>query len=261
MKQFIPITLALMLAGVSCNISSPNTIRGSENIVTKSYVVNDFEQVELNTIGDIRIEQGNSPSLTIETDDNILPLLDVKVEGGNLILGVISDANIKPTKGIIYHIVVKTLSALTTNSSGDLYAGHIKGSSLEIFVNGSGSVSLQDVEVKDFLITSKGSGNVRADTIDADSIHTVLLASGNVQLAGTAIEHFVESNGSGDVRADDLKTSNTGIDLQASGDVIVWVLDLLNVTLLGSGHIEYYGAPRITQKPAGSETLLSLGDR
>ena len=261
MKQLISITLALTLVSVSCNISFPNTTRGSGNIVTKSYEVNDFDQVELNTIGEVRIEQGNSPSLTIETDDNILPLLEVKVEGGNLTLGVKNDANIKPSKEIIFHIVVKTLSALTTNSSGDFYAGHIEGSTLEIFVNGSGSVSLKDVNVKDILITSNGSGNVRVDTIDADSIRTALLASGNVQLAGVAISHNVESNGSGDVIADDLKTSDTRINLQASGDVAVWVLDTLDVTLFGSGRVEYYGAPRVTQKPAGSEALLSLGDK
>ena len=261
MKRLISITLALMLVSVSCNISLPSMIRGSGNIVSKSYEVNDFDQVELNTIGEVRIEQGNSPNLIIETDDNILPLLEVKVEGSNLTLGVKNDENVKPSQGIIYHIVVQTLSALTTNSSGDLYAGHIEGGSLEIFLNGSGSVSLKDVTVKDFLITSNGSGNVRVDTMDADSIRTVLLASGNVQLAGVAISHIVESNGSGDVRADSLKTSNTGINLQAGGNAVVWVLDSLDVTLIGSGRIEYYGAPRVTQKLAGSGTLLSLGDK
>ena len=52
MKRLIFITLALLSASLACNISLPNTISGSGNIVTASYEVDDSNQVELNTIGE-----------------------------------------------------------------------------------------------------------------------------------------------------------------------------------------------------------------
>lgn len=73
MKRFTVILLAISLAIVACNISFPSGVQGSGNIVTQFIDVGGFDQVELTTIGNVYIEQGDTESLTIETDDNILP--------------------------------------------------------------------------------------------------------------------------------------------------------------------------------------------
>jgi predicted small secreted protein len=73
MKRLTVILLAISLAIVACNISLPSGVQGSGNIVTQSIDVGGFDQVGLTTIGNVYIEQGDTESLTIETDDNILP--------------------------------------------------------------------------------------------------------------------------------------------------------------------------------------------
>ena len=87
-------------------------MRGSGNIVTQSFDVSGFDQIELNTIGDVHIEQGDSESLTIETDDNILPLLEVQVKDGKLILRAQDGADFAPSNTITFRVTVRELLAV-----------------------------------------------------------------------------------------------------------------------------------------------------
>ncbi len=260
MKQYSLALVAILIASLACNVGTPNTVQGSGNIITQTFDVSGIDQVELSTVGEVHIEQGDTESVTVETDDNIMPLLIVKVEGSKLALSSKENKNIEPS-AITFNVTVKELSNVIANSSGDIFTGPIKGNSLDVLVNASGDVNLESVEVKDFSVTSGGSGNVTVDKVDADSVHTDARASGNIQIAGTATSHKVEVGGSGDVLAGDLQTSATEIVVQASGDVTVWVVDTLDVSISGSGNVKYYGSPAVTENTTGSGALTALGEK
>ncbi|MEM5775210.1 MAG: hypothetical protein AAGU05_09440, partial [Anaerolineaceae bacterium] len=49
--------------------------------------VSSFDAVLLSSIGDLTISQGDTESLTVEAEDNILPVLTQQVHGGQLGLG------------------------------------------------------------------------------------------------------------------------------------------------------------------------------
>jgi hypothetical protein len=260
MKRYSFALLTILLAGVACNIGIPNVVRGSGNTITQSFDVSGFDQVEFSTVGEVHIKQGDTESVTVETDDNIMPLLVVKVEGSKLILNSKENKNIEP-RALTFTVTVKELSRVIANSSGDIFAGPIKGDSLDLLVNASGNVNLEGVEVKDFSVTSSGSGNVTVDSIDVESVHSEARASGAIQISGTATSHTVEVGGSGDVDAGDLKASTAEVTVNASGDVTVWVSDTLDVSINGSGNVKYYGDPTVTQDISASGNLTSLGEK
>ena len=56
MKQFTFALLAIFLASAACNLGIPNSVHGSGNIVTQSFDVGGFDQIELRTIGEVYIE-------------------------------------------------------------------------------------------------------------------------------------------------------------------------------------------------------------
>lgn len=260
MKRYGFALLTILLAGVACNIGIPNLVRGSGNKITQTFDVSGFDQVELSTVGEVHIEQGDAESVTVETDDNIMPLLVVKVEGRKLILSSKENKNIDPSV-LTFNVAVKELSHVIANNSGDIFAGPIKGDSLDILVNASGNVNLESVEEKDFSVTSSGSGNVKVDSLNSENVHTVASASGRVEIAGTATSHTVEVSGSGDVDAGDLQTSTAEVTDKASGDVTIWVSDTLDVSINGSGNVKYYGDPKVTQDVSGSGNVTSLGEK
>jgi hypothetical protein len=261
MKRFTVILLAISLAIVACNISFPSGVQGSGNIVTQFIDVGVFDHVGLTTIGNVYIEQGDTESLTIETDDNILPYLEAKVINDKLTLSSNDNVNLAPSTAITYHVTVKNLKTVITDSSGDFFVGPYTGDQLDIFVLASGNMNLTDTKVKNLSISSNGSGIVKVENMAAEKIQVKSQASGNVEVTGTTTSLQLEASGSGDVLAGDLRSSRAEIALQASGDITLWAVDTLNVTINGSGHVEYYGTPKLTQRVNTSGALRSLGEK
>ena len=80
--------------------------------MTQAVDVSNFDSVSLEGSGEVYIEQGQTESLTIEADDNILPLLETKVEEMNLSWTTKPNLNIDPSQAIVYRITVKDLAAI-----------------------------------------------------------------------------------------------------------------------------------------------------
>lgn len=261
MKRLTLAILALLLASAACNVGFPSAVRGSGNIVTQSFGVSGFDQVELDTIGKVHIEQGDSESLTIETDDNILSLLEVQVEDGKLILRAQDGVNLAMGTVITFRVTVRELSAVTANSSGDFFVEPIAGKSLAVHVNASGDVNLEGVQVEKFLITSAGSGDVTVDSLEADDVQLKLSADGSATLSGETPSLNAEVNGSGSLHAEALQASDAGVALRASGNATVWAVDSLDITLSGSGDLSYYGNPKLRTNLSGSGDITTLGEK
>jgi hypothetical protein len=259
MKRSILMITVLALAALAC-ISSPfNLVRGSGNVVTETYDVSGFDQVELETIGTLYIEQGDVDSLTVETDDNILPLLIVESGNGMLSLSDQASGQLLPTAGIIFRVTVRDLSLVAANSSGNIFVGPIEADRLEVQLNASGRVEMDAVTADEFSISSTGSGDMRVDQVTADTIETKMNASGSVELAGETDSHKVDIRGSGSLHAADLQTSETVVEINASGSATVHATEKLDVSISGSGDVSYYGDPALTQSINASGNLRSLG--
>src|SRR5262245_28969601 len=87
-------------------------VNGSGQVRTESRTVQNFKAVELSGIGTLVITQGNTEALTIEAEDNILPVLTSDVRAGQLTLGTRNNTHIRPTKPIRYTLTVKDLNAI-----------------------------------------------------------------------------------------------------------------------------------------------------
>lgn len=261
MKRLIFVVLALFLSSAACTFGFPRATRGSGNIVTQSFDVAGFDQIQLDTVGVVHVEQGDSESLTIETDDNILPLLEVNVKDGTLILGAEDFATLDPTTTITFRVTVKDLSVITVNSSGDVIAEAISAEDFAVHVNASGDVTLESVEVETFSVSCSGSGDVNVDDLQADDVQLQMNSSGDIRIAGRTPSLNVKISGSGDVLAGDLQASDATVSIQGSGNATVWAVDLLDVTLSASGNLSYYGDPALTQNASGSGDLLPLGEK
>jgi hypothetical protein len=253
--------LFVLLTSAACSFDLLSTVRGSGDIQSQSFDVRGFDQVELATIGEVYIEQGDSESLTIETDDNILPLLAVKVKNGKLTLSTKDRVNLRPSGTITYRLTVKTLTTIVADSSGDLAAGPLAGERLEVLSNASGDVSLESVQVDELVITSRGSGDVTVNETETGSVLAQLTSSGDVKIAGKTTSLRIQSEGSGDLFAGDLQASGVEAELQSSGNATIWAVDKLDMAVDGSGDVAYYGSPRMTSSLGGSGDLRSLGEK
>ena len=205
-------TLFVVLAVSACDISVFGE-RGSGNVITESRTVSDFDEVVLSSSGKVVVEVNGAESLTIEAEDNIMPLLTAEVRNGRLELGTTS--SISPTVTVVYTISAATLDGVSISGSGDItvveintdsFKAEISGSgqievagtsdALEVEISGSGRYAGANLAVSVATVDVSGSGHAvvnATDELDAD-----VSGSGTVEYIGDPILSSSIS-GSGDI--------------------------------------------------------------
>ncbi len=257
---------ALLILGcsvVSNTILGRNTLRGSGQLVTEQRAVRDFDRISITAIGDVNLTQGESETLLIEADDNLLPYIETRVENGTLILGLTEEArdlNIRPSKPIRFNLTIINLASLSIPGSGDIYSAGLKLDNLTIDIAGSGHAQLDALEANFIRIDIGGSGVVNIDSLFANRIDVGISGSGEVRVYGEVNEQEISIPGSGDYQARKLISDLARVEISGSGAATVWAIDRLDVHIPGSGTVRYGGSPAVTQSISGSGAVIQLGE-
>ncbi len=219
-----------------------NTVLGSGKVVRETRPVSGFTSIALTCAGDVQLTQGDSDSLVIEAEDNILPLLVSEVQGSQLVLKSQPNTSYSTTRGVRFIITVKDLNAIQSSASGNVDAGEVKTGSFNLVLSGSGNVTLAGLQASSLTVEVTGSGN--ADV-----------------RGGSANQITANLHGSGDFTAPNLESQTAQVAVTGSGLARVWAKTSLSATLSGSGDVEYYGSPTVNQNVSGSGRVRSLGNK
>jgi hypothetical protein len=195
--------------------------------------VDGFTEIVLEGSGEVDIEMGDTESLTIEAEDNLMSHLTSDVEGGRLVLGT-RDA-IVTTRGIVYTITATNLDGIT--------------------VSGSGDVEVADVTTTEFTTEISGSGTVDVSSLEADRLEVTISGSGDIDVTGAAGELDVDIPGSGRFDGEGFEASVGDVSISGSGAAIVNVAETLDANVSGSGNIEYLGSPAVSSTVSGSGSI------
>jgi hypothetical protein len=235
-KNIVRVALIIILVSIfAFTITScKGWVRGSGNVISEDRDVSGFSKISISGVGNLFIEQGDEESLTIEAEDNILPLITAKVSGNTLTIKINWGL---PTKDLNYYLKVKDLTSLSTS--------------------GSVHVSCPSLNTDNLVFNTSGSSNIDIDSLTAESVKIDSSGSGNITLAGTVDSQEIKSAGSFKYFAEDLKSKSCVINSSGSSDLTVNVSDDLNVTASGSVKVTYIGSPSVTEKTSGSASITS----
>jgi hypothetical protein len=250
-----------LLPSLACGTFVTDTVMGSGDIVNQIFDVTGFERVTLEGSGKVLVEQGQTERLSVQIDDNLVSLLDIRVRGNELILGVRAGFDLHPSQDITYNVTVKNLHSLKLAGSGAFEVGPLEASELKVSLPGSGDITVESVTSDELVIDLDGSGNISLEDIHVKTIDTSLQGSGDIELEGQTQEETVVVRGSGNYRAGNLESEAADISIPGSADVIVWVTEDLQVSVNGTGNIQYYGEAALDQAGFGSGTITPLGEK
>lgn len=229
----------LALACASASAAWPfETVKGNGKIATQSRSLAPFTGISLSLPARVEVRIGNTEGVTVETDENVLPVVETVVENGNLEIRAKKGVNIE-ARSIKVVVQAKQIDRLALGGSGSIEADALRSSKLRLDVGGSGSINVKGAE--------------------SESVSAALGGSGTVRLAGTTRKLSVSVGGSGDVQAGKLKASDVDVNIGGSGDVTVWASNALNVAVAGSGDVNYYGDPKVQSSVVGSGGAKRLG--
>ena len=276
-------TMACELSGILVENNVVSGERGSGNVVEETRPISGVTGVDLATIGNVIIEIGEKESLRIEAEDNLMKYFETDIRGETLKISTNpSTVNLRPTKPVYFFLTVKELEQASISGSGDIQVpdlessqfnvdiggsgdinmGDLRADRLEINIGGSGDVSTGRVIVPSLRVKINGSGDITLMEFKADDLSLNVNGSGNLRIDdGNVGEQDIDINGSGNFQAEDLASKVTNINIGGSGDITVWVVDTLDVRIMGNGNVRYYGRPTVSSTGNGSGDITSLGDK
>ena len=220
---------------VDLNGCSKETVKGSGEVITEERQLSEFKTIRLKGVGRVILTQGQPHAVTVETDDNIMPLIEAEIQNDQLIISQ-GNYNLRPTK-LDFNITV----------------AHLKG----IAISGAGEVIGKSRFVsEDFTARISGSGDMDLE-LDVANLETDISGSGSMNLSGQADRHDAKISGSGKIDAFDMQTKNVSLKISGSGDCKVNATEILHARISGSGDVFYKGHPHITSKISGSGSLES----
>ena len=229
------IVVIIFLFGVSYAFG-----RGSGNVVTETRDVSDFTKISLSGMGNLYLEQGDSESLNIEAEDNIIEKMDIRVENDTLKINYKRTGwvwNIWPTEDINFYVGIKDIEDIKISGSGSMNSESLTFESLELDISGSGNADL---------------------TVNGTSIDSNVSGSGKFDLDGTITDQKVKISGSGKYFAKGLTSDTADVRISGSGTIELNVENELDVDISGSGKVRYLGSPEINQEISGSGSIEQL---
>lgn len=216
MRRTVVLVLAVALAAgamAGCDLDDLNATKGSGDVVTETRDVSGFEEIDVRGSGEVTVDVTGTESLTVEADDNILPLLETNVRNGVLVLSV--ESNIDPTVGPSYTITAATLQGVSIAGSGDVTATGLDVDSFEVDIAGSGDVSPTGA-AGTLAVAIAGSGRYQGEDLVA--------ATGSVDVSGS---------GSAVVNV----TDELDVDVAGSGNVEYIGSPTVTQSISGSGDV------------------------
>jgi hypothetical protein len=215
----------------------PITLTGSGNVVTQEEPITGFDSVDISHSFNVDISQGESFSVVIRIDDNLIEHLHVVKQGDTLKIGLDPNRDFNIQNATMEaKVTIPELTGLDLSGSSDAnITGFISTKNLTVDLSGSSSL-VGDIEAGDISIDLSGSSDLT--------------------LAGSGGDMTIDISGSSDLDMAELPAVDARVSASGSSSAIVNASGRLDVDASGASDVYYLGDPSLgTISISGSSTI------
>ncbi|HEY4966182.1 MAG TPA: head GIN domain-containing protein [Puia sp.] len=235
MKKIYFLSFIVLTGLVSCRFFGKR-IHGNGNVKSVERSVSAFKEVEANGNIKLVVIQGDLKPVRIESDENLLPYIEVLQEGDHITIQTRPGVNLIPTGDLNVYVTSPTYKSIEVSGSSDIIGQTRITSTDELTLNASGA---GDIEME----------------VDAPKISAGISGSGSVKLKGQAKDFDVDLSGAGHAYCYDLLTENTTVGISGAGSAQVFASVKLNANVSGAGNISYKGNASVSQEISGAGSV------
>ena len=214
MKKVLFLMLSVLVL-TSCKIDAGNwgsgeRIEPSKVIVTKTYKLSPFEEVNMNCFGSVELIQSDDKDGTVEltVPENYIDFYQFESKGSRL--------DINFTKR---HI-------------------NIDGHKIKIKVYTNDLIKIQN----------SGAASITMHKLDTDKLTVVNSGVGEIKVAGITDDADLLCSGVGSIVAEDLKAMNVKAKVSGVGSISCYASEKLDGVVSGVGSLNYAGHPKQVKK-------------
>jgi len=231
--QFILALLVLSLGTSSC--LDEMFIDGNGISRTETRNAEGFNQISSSGDFIVTVMPGNSYSVEITAESNLLPYISTNVDGKTLKIRTTGIHSLRQNNPIEIYITTPVLNGLSLSGSGLIETGSFRSTDFDLAVSGSG-----DIKTK----------------ISSDKIKANISGSGTILIEGDATNTNFVISGSGKIKTYNLLQNQCQAAISGSGDMYVNVSQLIDARISGSGRVYFISHPVIRTSISGSGDVV-----
>jgi hypothetical protein len=203
-------------------VFSKDAVQGDGRLASERRTIASLNELDMSGPVHVDVRVGQAPSLVVEADSNLLPLVRTETAGNTLRVWV--QGNVRTNNPIRVTYTVPQLAQIRATGSGRLAVTDLDGGALTVTKTGSGETML-------------------AGRVSAEALNVKLHGSGDLQASGAAEQLNAQVTGSGGINLMGLASQRADLTTDGSGDITARVAQSLVAQTNGSGRITVYGNP------------------
>lgn len=196
-------------------------VSGNGDVVQEDRPVEPFSSIDVGGVLNVYLEQGDTESVTVEADENLLDLIITENRGSTLVVKLKKGIDIKKAKKKNVYITLRSIDELEVG--GVVNVKSTTPLTAEEFSLDIGGVSNTDLELRCDRLTAK-----------ADMV-------GNLTLRGEVREADIKNGGVGSLKAFDLEVDRLTIKNSGVGSAEVQANEEISIKSSGVGSVRYRG--------------------
>jgi hypothetical protein len=237
----IKLIIMLAITGTlfqSCRKGSMWGIRGDGSNTTETKNLTGFNAINLVIDADVAYTQDSIYKVEITGQKNIVAVMDVKVENGELKIDFKRNVWDHNDLSIVVH---------SPNMN-------------QLKISGNGNINvLNTINENNLDLTISGTGNISIATASLQSININLSGTGDAKINGGSCKNaYFKISTFGTIRSEFMTTTSADATVSGFGDIYVNALETLRVNISGSGNIKYKGKPTVTSEISGIGKVIPL---
>jgi len=233
--MFVSLFIGVSSLFASCHLIG---VKGNGNVIKQDRTVTSFNAIDVSGAFDIYLNQGSTEAVTVEADENLLPLIRTRVVDGVLVIDT-KDKPIGHATAMKVYITFKDLSKIEISGAVDIET-QSKLTLNDLFINTSGaSDGKMEMAVQKLKIESSGASKIR--------------------LTGMAVDVQMDLSGASDIFAFDFPAETYSLDISGAGKAEINVTKKLEADISGAGTIRYKGSPTtVDQQVSGAGSIRKV---
>jgi hypothetical protein len=253
-KFIISVILTCALI-TSCDDIWHHCIDGNGHTSTVTRNLSPFTQIQVNGDFKVQVETDTSSVAIVEADENLQDLIVTHVSGDKLIIESRNGDCLNSSHPIEISVSTPSIDNIELNGSGHVYCYGLNAEDLVLRLSGSGEMNLTQIKCSSAKLEIEGSGNIDC-AADVENLYSQIEGSGEIRMNGSALNSELRVIGSGHQRAGEFNTDVCIAYISGSGIIDTDVNNSLDVTITGSGIVNYFGNPVITSHISGSGKIV-----
>lgn len=211
-------------------------IRGNGNIKTEKRTAGVFNSVEVNGAIDLYVKQDSARSISIETDENLLPYIEVRNDGDQLIISPKEGYNPDPSHSIKVYVSSPVFKGLEASGASKIVGENIitSGDAMHIHVTGASDAGLE---------------------LKSPKVSVELSGASTMTLKGETKDLSVGASGASHIKGFDLLAENADVDVSGASNAEVFASVKLSATASGASDVRYKGNAAVTQNESGASSV------